>query len=176
MTTPPDLPSYMGYRFPAEIISYTVWLYFRFSLSYRDVEELLGARGVLLTYETVRQWCHKFGQHYANQLRRRRAQTDQDGTGSRWGGQHHGNRGADRQSTRKWGIAAAGWHRGAVGGGWFGGILVDVAACSPSYTIPSGTGDPNGHYERFPDNGSGTRPDGDLHRQHVERGKSGRDH
>ena len=62
-------PSYTGYRFPAEIISYAVWLYFRFPLSYRDVEELMAARGVVVTYETVRQWCRKFGQHYANQLR-----------------------------------------------------------------------------------------------------------
>jgi putative transposase len=75
MTTPSDPPSYVGYRFPAEITSYTVWLYFRFSLSYRDVEELLAARGVVLTYETVRQWCRKFGQHSANQLRCRRPQT-----------------------------------------------------------------------------------------------------
>lgn len=63
---------YKGHRFPAEIISHAVWLYFRFSLSYRDVEELLAARGVLLTYETVRQWCLKFGQTFANELRRRR--------------------------------------------------------------------------------------------------------
>ena len=55
-------PAYTGYRFPAEIISHAVWLYFRFSLSYRDVEELMAARGVVLTYETVRQWCRKFGQ------------------------------------------------------------------------------------------------------------------
>jgi putative transposase len=71
MTTPSDPPSYEGYRFPAEIISYIVWLYFRFRLSYRDVEELLAARGILLSYETVRQCCGKFGQHYANQFRRR---------------------------------------------------------------------------------------------------------
>jgi transposase-like protein len=64
---------YTGFRFPAEIISHAVWLYFRFSLSYRDVEELLAARGVVVTYETVRQWCLKFGQTYANDLRRRRA-------------------------------------------------------------------------------------------------------
>jgi len=51
-----------------------VWLYFRFALSYRDVEELLAERGVVVTYETVRQWCHKFGQVYANDLRRRRPQ------------------------------------------------------------------------------------------------------
>ena len=71
MTTP-TTALYKGHRFPAEIISHCVWLYFRFSLSYRDVEELMAARGVLLTYETVRQWCLKFGQTYANELRRRR--------------------------------------------------------------------------------------------------------
>ena len=75
MTLASDPPTYTGYRFPAEIISHAVWLYFRFSLSYRDVEELMAARGVVLTYETVRQWCQKFGQHSAKQLRRRRAQT-----------------------------------------------------------------------------------------------------
>ena len=61
-----------GFRFPQEIISHAVWLYFRFSLSYRDVEELLFARGVTVSYETVRQWCRTLGQQYANQLRRRR--------------------------------------------------------------------------------------------------------
>ena len=65
---------YKGFRFPQEIISHAVWLYHRFSLSYRDVEELLAERGVIVTYETVRQWCLKFGQQFANQLRRRRAQ------------------------------------------------------------------------------------------------------
>ncbi len=64
--------SYTGYRFPPEIIAHAVWLYFRFALSYRDVEELLAERGVIVTYETVRQWCRKFGQGYANALRRRR--------------------------------------------------------------------------------------------------------
>ena len=66
-------PSYTGFRFPLEIISHAVWLYFRFNLSYRDVEELLAERGVEVTYESVRQWCRKFGQQYAHQLRRRRA-------------------------------------------------------------------------------------------------------
>src|SRR3712207_4448702 len=61
---------YKGHRFPQELISHAVWLYFRFSLSYRDVEELLAERGIIVTYETVRQWCLKFGQQYANQLRR----------------------------------------------------------------------------------------------------------
>ncbi len=64
---------YKRHRYPTEIIGYAVWLYFRFSLSYRDVEELLAERGVVVTYETVRQWCLKFGQTYANDLRRRRA-------------------------------------------------------------------------------------------------------
>jgi putative transposase len=62
---------YAGYRYPAEIISHGVWLYFRFTLSYRDVEELLAARGIIVTYETVRQWCLKFGQDATNELRRR---------------------------------------------------------------------------------------------------------
>jgi putative transposase len=62
---------YKRHRFPAEIISHCVWLYFRFCLSYRDVEERMAVRGVPLTYEAVRYWCQKFGQQYANQLRRR---------------------------------------------------------------------------------------------------------
>jgi putative transposase len=65
-------PDYKGYRFLPEIISHAVWLYFRFSLSFRDVEELLAERGIVVTYETVRQWCLNFGQTYANELRRRR--------------------------------------------------------------------------------------------------------
>ncbi len=72
MSTPAEL--YKRHRFPAEIISHAVWLYFRFSLSYRDIEELMFERGVLLTYETVRNWCTKFGQDYANKLKRRRPQ------------------------------------------------------------------------------------------------------
>lgn len=67
------VPSYKGFRFPPEIISHAICLYYRFSLSYRDVEELLAERGVVVTYETVRQWCLRFGQSSANQLRRRRA-------------------------------------------------------------------------------------------------------
>ncbi len=72
-TTTAAQSPYKGFRFPAEIISYAVWLYFRFALSYRDVEDLLAERGVLVTYESVRQWCRRFGQAYANQLRQRRA-------------------------------------------------------------------------------------------------------
>jgi len=62
---------YHRHRFPVEIISHCVWLYFRFNLSFRDVEEMLAMRGVVLTYETVREWCLKFGQTYANNLRSR---------------------------------------------------------------------------------------------------------
>jgi putative transposase len=68
----PAINPYKRHRFPAEIISHCVWLYFRFCLSYRDVEELMAERGVILTYEAVRYWCRKFGQAYANLLRRRR--------------------------------------------------------------------------------------------------------
>ncbi len=70
MTTP-VCPSYAGYRFPAEIISHAVWLYFRFPLSLRNVDEILAARGVVVSHETVRQWALKFGQGFANQIRRR---------------------------------------------------------------------------------------------------------
>src|SRR4051794_39404986 len=64
-------PSYAGYRFPPEIISHAVWLYFRFPLSLRMVDELLAARGITVSHETVRQWARKFGQAFANQIRRR---------------------------------------------------------------------------------------------------------
>jgi putative transposase len=61
---------YGGYRFPAEIIGHAVWLYFRFPLGLRMVEELLAARGIIVSHETVRQWARKFGQQFANQIRR----------------------------------------------------------------------------------------------------------
>ena len=61
-----------NHRFPIEIISHAVWLYFRFCLSFRDVEELLCERGVVVTYEAIRKWCRTFGQQYTNQLRHRR--------------------------------------------------------------------------------------------------------
>jgi len=69
MDTPPATTQYKNHRFPVEIISHAVWLYFRFCLSFRDVEELLFERGVVVTYEAIRKWCRKFGQRYANQLR-----------------------------------------------------------------------------------------------------------
>jgi putative transposase len=65
-------PSYKGFRYPAEIISHCVWLYYRFPLSFREVEEMMLARGVTVSHETIRQWTGKFGQAYANGLRRRR--------------------------------------------------------------------------------------------------------
>ncbi len=73
--TPPmhaAAPLYRRHRFPAEIISHTVWLYFRFALSFRDVEEIMAVRGIVVSYEAIREWCLKFGQTYANGLRRRR--------------------------------------------------------------------------------------------------------
>ena len=64
--------SYHGYRFPPDIISHAVWLYYRFCLSFRDAEDLLAQRGVTVTYETIRQWCQQFRPVYARRLRRRR--------------------------------------------------------------------------------------------------------
>ena len=72
MNTPATPNRYKHHRFPGEIISHGVWLYDRFYLSYRDVEELLFERGVIVTYEAIRKWCRKFGQQYVNQLQRRR--------------------------------------------------------------------------------------------------------
>ncbi|WP_328433032.1 IS6 family transposase [Streptomyces sp. NBC_00425] len=63
--------SYKGRRYPVVVISHCVWLYFRFPLSFREVEELMLERGVTVSHETVRRWCGKFGQQYAGALRRR---------------------------------------------------------------------------------------------------------
>ncbi|MDV9198771.1 IS6 family transposase [Streptomyces sp. Wh19] len=68
---PSTAPSYKGHRCPVKVISHCVWLYFRFPLSFREVEELMLERGVIVSYETIRRWCLKFGQAYANSLRRR---------------------------------------------------------------------------------------------------------
>src|SRR5258708_38891783 len=70
MRTPRD-PIYAGHRYPAEVISYAVWLYFRFPLSLRMGEEMLAARGISVPHETIRQWGLKFGQEFANRTRRR---------------------------------------------------------------------------------------------------------
>jgi putative transposase len=69
--TQPITPSYAGHRFPPEVISHAVWLYFRFPLGLRMVEEMLAARGITVSHETVRQWALKFGQAFANEIRRR---------------------------------------------------------------------------------------------------------
>ena len=62
---------YKRYRFPAEIIQYAVWLYHRFNLSHRDIEDLLAERGIIVSYEAVRLWCNKFGPKYVARLRRK---------------------------------------------------------------------------------------------------------
>ena len=78
MTTPSRSP-YAGHRFPPEVISHAVWLYFRFPLSLRMVEEMLARRGIELSHETVRQWGLKFGRAFANRIRRRLPQA-----GDKW--------------------------------------------------------------------------------------------
>jgi putative transposase len=65
---------YRGHRFPTEVISHAVWLYFRFPLSLRMVEDLLAARGLIVSHETVRRWAEKFGRDFANTIRRRTPQ------------------------------------------------------------------------------------------------------
>jgi len=66
-----SLPNYRGYRFPPEIISHAVWFYHRFTLSLRDIEDLLAERNVIVSDESVRQWCARFGLDYAKRLRKR---------------------------------------------------------------------------------------------------------
>lgn len=62
--------SYRGYRFPPDIIAHAVWLYHRFTLSRRDIEDLLAERGITVSYETIRQWCATFGPHYARRIKK----------------------------------------------------------------------------------------------------------
>jgi DDE domain len=77
MTTSPN--PYRGFRFPPEVIEHAVWLYHCFSLSLRDVELILAARGIVVSYESIREWGLRFGQIFANMLKRRRPQT-----GDKW--------------------------------------------------------------------------------------------
>ena len=70
---------YHGHRYPREIISHAVWLYYKFGLSLRNVEDLLAERGIVVTYETIRRWCTKFGHEYVRRLKRR-----QDRLGDTW--------------------------------------------------------------------------------------------
>ena len=65
----PRRSRYLRHRFPADIISHAVWLYHRYGLSFRDVEDLLAERGIIVSYETIRQWCAKFGPEYARRLK-----------------------------------------------------------------------------------------------------------
>ena len=62
---------YKQYRYPVEIIEYAVWLYYRFNLSQRDIEDLLAERGIIVSYESIRLWCNKFGPKYATRLKRK---------------------------------------------------------------------------------------------------------
>ena len=66
-------PSYRGHRFPAEIISHAVWLYHRFTLSFRDVEDLLSERGIIVSYEAIRFWCLKFGPGYGRSIQKKQS-------------------------------------------------------------------------------------------------------
>jgi putative transposase len=70
MKKPPN-PHYR-HRFPAELIRHAIWLYYVFSLSFRDVELLLAERGVIVCHESIRRWCLRFGAAFARKLRRRR--------------------------------------------------------------------------------------------------------
>jgi len=79
MTKRKNTPGFKDHRFPPEIIEHAVWLYFRFSLSLRDVEDLLAERGVVVSHETVRFWVTKFGRQYAKSIRRDRPQV-----GDKW--------------------------------------------------------------------------------------------
>ena len=63
--------TYKRLRFPPDIISYAVWLYYRFNLSYLDIEDLLAERGVTVSYESIRLWCIKFGAIYTRRLKRK---------------------------------------------------------------------------------------------------------
>src|ERR1700747_2864436 len=70
--------SYSGYRFPPEVIQQAIWLYVRFTLSFRDVEDLLAERGIVVSYETVRRWVNHFGPKIAANLRKRPTQAPHD--------------------------------------------------------------------------------------------------
>jgi len=69
---------YRRHRFPPVVISHTIWLYYRFSLSFRDIEDLLAERDVVVSYESIRRWCLKFGPGYQRSLKRREGRLDDD--------------------------------------------------------------------------------------------------
>ena len=64
--------TYKRHRFPSDIISYAVWLYYRFNLSHRDIEDLLAERSITVSREAIRLWCIKFGAIYSRRLKRKR--------------------------------------------------------------------------------------------------------
>ena len=72
MSIPTNMPRLKGFRYPREIIAYAVWAYYRLALSTADVEDLLAARGVIVSRETVRLWVNRFGCHFADCIRRDR--------------------------------------------------------------------------------------------------------
>ena len=110
------MPSYRGYRFPPEIISHAVWLYHRFSLSFRDVEDLLAERGITVTYETICQWCLTFGIDYARRLRSRRGRQGDTWYLDEVFGFRAGSSTCGGRST-KMGTRSTSWcSRGAIGG------------------------------------------------------------
>ncbi|NRP75839.1 hypothetical protein ILFOPFJJ_06762 [Ensifer psoraleae] len=77
-------PLYRRHRFPAQVIAHAVWLYFRFPLSLRMVEDMLAARRVIVSHQTVRLWAEKFGRHFANNIRKRSAGKSSPGRGHWW--------------------------------------------------------------------------------------------
>ena len=72
MRIPTSVPRLKGFRYPREIIAYTIWAYHRFALSTADVEDLLAERGVIVSREAVRLWVNRFGRHFADCIRRDR--------------------------------------------------------------------------------------------------------
>jgi putative transposase len=90
--------SFIRHQFPPDIIRHAVWLYLRFTLSFRDVEDLLAERGLDLSYETVRRWVLKFGPLFAKELRRRRHRPT-----SQW----HLDESVPRKHQQQWGCGAA---------------------------------------------------------------------
>jgi len=73
------MKTYKSYRYPAQIISHAVWFYHRFILSFRDIEDILAARGVVVSYETIRQWCLKFITPITRQLKKKQGTSVMNG-------------------------------------------------------------------------------------------------
>jgi putative transposase len=93
--------SYSGYRFPPEVIHQAIWLYLRFTLSLRDVEDLLAERGVAASYETVRRWVNHFGPMIAADLRKRRLKASYDLASRRGLSENRGSNGLPLAGRRR---------------------------------------------------------------------------